>query len=211
MGYVSIDIFEDLKSKLNLNGEIVKTTNYIGDPSSYFGNATLFKKTLNLSDKRVVWMKDFYEVDSKDKDWASHPRAALSLNFNVNSHAVTVINTHMVWGITPFDEDYKIPQGKILSDYLKTIKNPFVLSGDFNLIRETQIMKSISAIGRDLATEKGITNTLNPNVHRLKQLFPKGLAIDYIFVSKDLKVNEFELVDSPDLSDHFGLKLIFEA
>ena len=210
-GYVKTDIFKDLKSYLDLDGDMVKDTNFIGDPKSYIGNGILFKKNLEVSNRQEIWMKPFRETSKNNKDWPTHPHAGLSLDFNIGGRIYTVVNVHMVWGPTPFDEDYKAKQAKILLNYMKSLKNPFIFTGDFNLVRETKIMESFAMIGQDLAYQKGITNTLNPRIHRAKGLFPKGLSVDYVFVSKEIAVKDFKLIDTPDLSDHFGLSLTFQV
>ena len=181
--FVDLDIFEDLKKELNLKGEMVKTTNFPGDKESYAGNAILYKESLKTSNKAIVWMKPFEEILQENHDWSIQPRAALSLDFEISGKTITIVDAHMAWGENPYDKDYKSTQAKILLDYLGKLSSPFILTGDFNLVKETQIIRSFAQIARDLVSEKGITNTLNSNVHRIKELFPRGLAVDYVFTS----------------------------
>jgi endonuclease/exonuclease/phosphatase family metal-dependent hydrolase len=47
--------------------------------------------------------------------------------------------------------------------------------------------------------------------HAAKQLFPPGLGVDFAFVSKNISVTDFHLVDTPDLSDHLGLSLTIDV
>jgi endonuclease/exonuclease/phosphatase family metal-dependent hydrolase len=133
--------------------------------------------------------------------------------FEKNSVAkiFTVVTSHLVRGRASEDKPYKANQAKILLNFLKTLKNPFILTGDFNLNPQTQIVDSFSQLAKNLILQKGITNTLNPRTHRLKELFPKGMAVDYIFVSEGIGVLDFHLVDHPDISDHLGLSLTFQV
>lgn len=205
------ETFEKIKQKFNLSGELAIMYRIKGDPSSYFGNAILYKKTLKASNKRLAWIKKYEELELSNEDWANSPRVALSLDFSFQSKLLTIVTSHLAWGPTPYDKPYKVKQADILLNYLKTLRNPFILTGDFNLIPETQIVKAFSKLARNLIVEHGITNTLNPRTHRSRILFPEGRDVDYIFASEEIKVKDFKLIDSPDLSDHFGLALTFQV
>lgn len=210
-GFVDLDLFKELKNKLDLDGELGVNWNGIGDPKSYFGNAILFKKHLMVKNRQQVWLKPFREVDLQSQNWPIFPRSALSLDFEFDGKTISVVTSHLVRGRTSQDKPYKVNQAKVLINFLKTLKNPFILTGDFNLNPQTQIVGSFSKLSKNLILQTGITNTLNPRTHRLKELFPKGLAVDYVFVSNGIKVKDFKLVDSEDLSDHYGLSLTFQA
>ncbi len=69
----------------------------------------------------------------------------------------------------------------------------------------------INSLARNLTTENRITNTLNPRTHQIKHLLSAGLeiAVDYIFISKEIQVKEFAVIEE-DLSDHLGLKATIE-
>ena len=59
----------------------------------------------------------------------------------------------------------------------------------------------------NLIVKNKVTNTLNPRVHYArKKLFPPGLAVDYIYISKHFKQKKFKVLKNLDLSDHFGLE-----
>lgn len=92
---------------------------------------------------------------------------------------------------------------------MKTVSSPWILSGDFNVIADTMVIRSLNEIGRNLASEIGYPNTLNARTHKANHLFPPGLAVDYVYVNRDLDVTSFQLIDTPDLSDHFGYLLEF--
>lgn len=212
-GYLhgATETFERLKEKFSLLGEIATMYKIKGDPSSYLGNAILYKKTLESTNKKIIWLKKYEELELSNDDWANSPRAVLSLDFRHKDRKFSVVTSHLAWGPTAYDKPYKAKQADILLNYLKTLKNPFILTGDFNLIPQTQIVKSFSSLARNLIVDYGITNTLNPRTHRTKLLFPEGRNVDYVFVSSGINVKDFKLVDVPDLSDHLGLALTFQA
>ena len=208
---VGIDCFSYLKSELNYEGKLSVNFRLKSDPESYFGNAIFYKK-FNLLEKKEIWMKDYEEYDDIEKiNPADIPRSGLLLNLERDGKSLGVVTTHLVWGPTPLDEPYKLEQNEKLFEFVKTFKTPFVIAGDFNLTPDSQVIGWFSGIARNLISETKVRNTLNPNIHSIKKLFPEGHAVDYIFVSKDITVNKFRVIDEIDLSDHYGLLLEFEV
>lgn len=200
----NIDCFNYLKNNLGYGGELSVSWRVKGDKNSYFGNATFFKKSFSVKDKKIIWLKDYQEV-TLHTPFPYRPYSVLSLGLDILGKTVQVINTHLLWGPTPQDSKEKLKQGQKLYKYLKTVDNPFILSGDFNVDQSSQIVSWISTLGRNLTVENNVTNTLNFRTHRVKHLFPRGLAVDYIFVDRRLQVKNFKVVEDEDLSDHFAL------
>lgn len=209
---VGIDCFKEIKEALGFEGVLNTVLAKRDDAASYFGNATFFKPTLKLIATKQLFLKPYAEIGEVAMPPQEAPRAALTTVFSFNNKSIiSFINTHLAWGPTGDDQPHKVAQGKILYEYVKKVSTPFVLTGDFNVDSNSQVVSWMSQLGRNLVTEKGITNTLNPHLHAAKVLFPKGLGVDFAFVSKELTVSDFTLVDSPDLSDHFGLSLTLEV
>lgn len=205
------DCFKTLKEELKYNGELFVSWNIKKDKESYFGNATLFKDSFKFLDKQTVYLKDYREIDIlKKRRVEDDPRSFLSLILEKNNKRVQVINTHLAWGKTASDEPHKIEQGEKLYKYVKNINYPFILSGDFNVTPQSKIVKMLNTLGRNLTAENKITNTLNPKTTKFPHLFPPGLAIDFVYVSKDIKVNKFKVIDNIALSDHYGLYVEIE-
>ncbi len=210
-GYQHQYCFEEIKTALDYNAEIVSTWKDPKDFTSYLGNATFFNKSIVLKGKNVLWLKEFAEVENKEGlVFELLPRAALDIQLEIKGKPLRVINAHLAWGPNEKDDQNRLDQGKKFYNYLKTIDEPYIISGDFNVFADSQIVSWVSEFGKNLISEHGITNTLNPRVHRAKHLFPQGLAVDYIFPSLELKINEFRVINDIDLSDHFGLLLEFE-
>ena len=210
--YHNIDCFQELKNRLGYEGVLTKTTTRLNDPSSYFGKAILFKPAFTLRSQQEIWMKptkQLVQLPKTAEEIRQLSHNALHVQLEKDGKTINCINTHLAWGPTPEDEQYKLDEAKILVDYMKNVSKPFVLSGDFNVTPDSQIVEWFDAMATYLITEYRITNTLNPNVHRAKILFPQGLAVDYIYISKDIKVDNFEVI-TEDLSDHFGLKTKIE-
>jgi endonuclease/exonuclease/phosphatase family metal-dependent hydrolase len=210
VSYLRSDNFSVLIDSLSMEGKLTISTQKKDDPSSYYGNATFYKPNLELISQEVIWLKPFQEFDAWiiGGEFAKElPRNALALQFKYNEKIFWSINTHLAWGPTPFDEPYKIKQVLKLQNFVKKIKNSFILTGDFNITKDSEIVRGFDKIAVNHAVQAGLINTLNPHLHRVRQLFPPGLAVDFIYTSFDLEADNFELVDSPDLSDHYGLKI----
>jgi endonuclease/exonuclease/phosphatase family metal-dependent hydrolase len=205
--YTGRNCFEEVKNQLGYQGEMAVCWGRINDKGSYAGNATFFKKSLGREKKEIVVLKEYEEIEGlKSIPMEDIPRSVLSLLID----GVYFINAHLAWGPTPKDADYKLAQNKKLFDYIKSLDRPFVLSGDFNLTPDSQVVGWFNSLADNLIAKNNVLNTLNPRTHRVTHLFPPGLAVDYIFAHKSLKTNNFRLIDTPDLSDHLGLSLEIE-
>jgi len=209
----SFDNFGYLKKKLGkgYHGELAIAAKKISDPTSYFANATFYRTKFQLLERKIIWLKKFRLLkERQERAIQDDPRNALCLKLQHNHSVLHSINTHLTWGPKPRDQEYKITQAKRLYRYLKTLTQPFILTGDFNLTPDTKIVKMFETIAVNLIKEYHVTNTLNPRVHYAQELFPKGLAIDYIFTSPTIKASSFAVVNQPNLSDHFGLQTEIE-
>ena len=207
---VGLNCFSEIKKQLGFQGILNTTITKRADHASYFGNATFFKPFLKLVATKELFLKKYAEIKDLPMPPQDSPRAALTTVFTFGKKEIAFINCHLAWGPTGDDQPHKLEQGKILHEYVQSLKQPFVLTGDFNVDKNSQVVKWMEELGRNLVVEHGITNTLNPNIHSAQQLFPKGLGVDFAFVSKSLTITDFHLVDVPDLSDHLGLSLTLE-
>lgn len=209
LGFTRTNILEQLKKDLKMEAEFAFTTNLVGDKSSYDGNAIFYKNGLKTRNRQIVQLYPFLEVLPNQTIFNSYPRNALSLDFLIDNTTFSVINTQLAWNIKPEETRAQLAVGQKLFEFVKNFKNDYVLAGDFNLESDSHTVSQFGKVGRNLTQENGLTNTLNPRTHRAKEIFPKGLAVDFIFTTSNIRVEEFKLVDTPDLSDHFGLSLIF--
>lgn len=198
------DDFGVLTQQLGLQGKLAAAMGLQGEPQAYFGNATFYHpKKLNLVNTQILRLSPYREIANyPNRRIEDDPRCALILTFRVGNQELISINTHLAWGPRPDDKPYKLKQAQILIDYVKQLKQSFILSGDFNVTSDSQIVQSLNQIARNVTLEEGITNTLNPNIHRVKSLFPPGLLVDFVYVSPEIKVTDFE-VKPVDLSDHY--------
>jgi len=207
------DNFSVFKDALSMEGILAVGTHKAKDPSSYYGNATFYKSSLDLVSDEVIWLKPFSRFDRWEVggDFSRNlPRNAIALQFKLKEKYFWSINTHLAWGPTPHDEPYKVNQVKVLEDFIKKIREPFVLTGDFNITKNSEIIRRFDKLAINHSLQTGLKNTLNPNLHRVKELFPLGLAVDFIYTSFGMEANSFDLVNNPDLSDHYGLRIVID-
>jgi endonuclease/exonuclease/phosphatase family metal-dependent hydrolase len=203
-----VEIFSVLEQQLGYVGKQSVYWRLKQDRDTYMSNATFYKASLPFVSYHEEFLKPYQELTREEmNDYTAHATSAIDVVFHFAGKNIHFINTHLVWGPTPEDKPYKLEQGKKLFEYVKRLKEPFVLSGDFNVTPDSQIVRWVSELGVNHVVKHGISNTLNPNLHRVKHLFPAGLAVDFLFTEKSLTVSDFALVDTPDLSDHLGLRV----
>jgi endonuclease/exonuclease/phosphatase family metal-dependent hydrolase len=212
LGFTQSDIFQNLKKDLQMDAEIIVSTNLTGDKNSYDGNAIFYKKSLIASNKKNVFIYPFSETKRNETEFRFRPRTAISLNFRINDKIFTVINTQLAWSLKAETTPIKEAVGHNLFTFVKQITNDFILAGDFNLEADKFVVSQFNTLAKNLTEKNEIKNTLNPRTHRAaSRIFPKGLAVDHIFTTAGIKIGEFKLIDGLDLSDHFGLSLTFEV
>lgn len=208
------DCFTDLMLVLGAryDGQLAIGDRYTSNPkTSYMGNATFYKKDFQLVEKNRVTLHELKKPFPSDiRTYEGHGRNILHLTLQKNGIKFSVLNTHFAWAKTPKEEPHQTEQGKLLTEYLKKVPAPYLFAGDFNLSPDQPTIHSINSIATNLTSKFGIANTLNPREHRAKDLFPPGVAIDYIFISKDIQAKNFQVLSELDLSDHFGLTATIE-
>jgi endonuclease/exonuclease/phosphatase family metal-dependent hydrolase len=202
------DCFQELQQILGdkYKGELAIAERYTSSPTSYMGNATFYKNAFTLSKKHILPLYQHPEpFSSTETTFEKVGRALLHLTLDIQGKPVSFLNTHFAWAKTSIEQPHHTEQGEILFNYLQSVPSPFLFSGDMNLNPNQPIIQKINTLAQNLTSKNNITNTLNPRTHRAKELFPKGIPVDYIFVSNDLTVKNFAVIEDLDLSDHFGL------
>jgi endonuclease/exonuclease/phosphatase family metal-dependent hydrolase len=208
-----IDTFIELQNilKEKYNGELSVSQRYTSSPDSYMGNATFYKKSLHVSEKKIYVVHDNKEPFPSDSNqFGIIGRTILHLTFEIDGKKISFLNGHLAWAPTSSERPYQTEQGEKIINYLQTVPHPFVFSGDFNLNPQQPFIKKLEKIARNLTNEYKIKNTLNPRTHLAKELFPNGVAVDYIFITDDITLKSFSVVED-NISDHFGLQMTIEV
>lgn len=213
ISYNNADDFQELQQHSGYQGELLRSWTLVGDEASYFGNATFFNPSFHVTKKDVFRLSPSRDVVLSETDHyplSNEPRTAYILALEKDGQTITTVNTHLERGNDSYDDENKLRQGAKLASYLQTLPEPYIISGDFNVTPDSQVVKNVSVFGRNLVVENNIKNTLNPRKHAGKHLFPPGLAVDYIFPSPKVQVKKFSVLSDLDLSDHLGLSMEFE-
>ncbi len=206
------EIFKELQEILKgkYKGGLSISQRYTSSPNAYLGNAIFYRNSFSLIEKKEIVLSSYDGPFPSDaKTFEKVGRSIIHLKLEIENKQISFLNTHFAWAKTPTEEPHQTEQGQILLNYLETVQQPFVLTGDFNLDPQQPLIQKLSKLATNLTTKYGITNTLNPRTHRVKSLFPTGVACDYIFLSPDISAQNFSVVEE-DLSDHFGLTVEIE-
>jgi endonuclease/exonuclease/phosphatase family metal-dependent hydrolase len=207
------DCYEELKNVLGspYKSELAIAQRFTSSPTAYMADAVFYKKDFELIDKNIVFLHERATPFPEDSEkYEESGRNFIHLKLKIEDKTISFINAHLAWAKTTKEQPHQTQQGEILLNFLKNLEHPFVLSGDFNLDPEQPLIQKINALARNLGKENNIASTLNERTHRARVLFPPGAVVDYIFTSRDIKVNKFDVLDKEDLSDHLALTAGFE-
>lgn len=126
---------------------------------------------------------------------------------NIRDEKMVIANVH---GKPYHPDDKKDTEGRLRQskEIIESIEmcrgEKMVIGGDFNLDIDTESIRMFEKAGyRNLIKEFGIKTTRN----RLAWIYPeKHLFADYVFVSPEVKVKSFEVIDIL-VSDHLPMVL----
>ncbi|KND49134.1 MAG: hypothetical protein AB198_02640 [Parcubacteria bacterium C7867-003] len=168
-----------------------------------YGLFTLLNKNIDLIDSGDLFVykeRGFVPVG----DVGNHARNIQFTTIGQDNKKITIINFHGLWnGRGKTDSDDRILQSKNIINFLKTLNNPFILCGDFNLLPDTESLMMFELFGlRNLIKENNITST------RTSYYKKDGKFADYIFLSEGIEVVDFKVLND-QVSDHSPLYLEF--
>lgn len=123
-----------------------------------------------------------------------------------NSKQIRILNYHGIWTREKIGNKETWEACKKINELAKAVDHPVIIVGDFNLFPNTESMR----VFKDFNSLVDIYSiqTTRPESNELNHL--KRNVVDYILVSKGMKVNSFEVLDS-NVSDHLPLVLDFEV
>jgi len=130
------------------------------------------------------------------------------VRFRANGKSFAIANVH---GIAQpgdkLDNKERLRQSEIIKNFLAGESGAKIVCGDFNLLPETQSIKTLKENMVDLIKKFGVERTRS----RLSRFYGKEdfqTHADYAFVSPDVSVINFSVPDV-DVSDHLPLVLEF--
>lgn len=171
-----------------------------------FGNYV--KSSFKIIKGQNIFVQNHFSLTT---DWSKWPednsKAAQVIDLKLqNEQKLRVINYHGIWSRYKKDSPLTIKAAKTIKKYAQEVDYPVIICGDFNLFPNTKSMLILKKGLISLVDEFNIKTT-RPSSNELSGL--KRNIVDYIFISKVIKVNKFEVLDS-DASDHLPLILDFD-
>lgn len=145
-------------------------------------------------------------------DWSSWPKeqskAVQVVDLELpNSKKLRVLNYHGIWTREKNGNEMTLKACQKILDLAKEVDYATIIVGDFNLFPDTPSMRVFYNDFTSLVDKYNILTT-RPKSNELSHL--KRNVVDYVLVSKDIKVNSFMVLDS-EASDHLPLILDFEV
>ncbi len=157
-----------------------------------FGYEAVYAPNINLGAKYGNMLISKYPILS----WTNHrlprkgrfsePRGLIEAQIDIDGQTLNVFVTHL-----STNRQERKKQMDFIRSYIKTIKAPTVLMGDFNELPDSSKMEKITDILKDTATEAYATFPADvPNAR-----------IDYVFVSSEITIKDNQVIES-QASDH---------
>ena len=175
---------------------------------------------LNVTDCQVIFTKKNLDVLSSGelkiyKNTPEDTGFASYVTFKKDGKVINLLNVH--GKSRPGDKNdtpARIKQSKTIIEFMKDKDGSKIIGGDFNLNPDTESVKMFEESGyKNLIKDFEIKNTRNEiswREFRETKDFERQHFADYVFVSKEVKVNNFE-VPYMEISDHLPQILDFEA
>lgn len=172
------------------------------------GQAIFIKKSIKVNSNEDYFITKKSDYHNLKEDFSNLPTPLQYINLALNKKTYSIFNFHGI----PFpgdklDSEERLAEAKKIKTILNNQKGLKILVGDFNLLPQTECIKIIEKDMKNLINEFRIQRTrskLSPFYGR--EDFQK--FADYIFVSKEIKVKNFE-VPKIEISDHLPMILEF--
>ena len=169
-----------------------------------FGNYVRSKYQIVKAQNIFVENHFTYTLDRSN--WPEEDyRAVLVVDLRVGAKQLRILNYHGIWTRGKLGNDKSLKACKIIAALALEAKGEVVICGDFNLFPDTPSMQLFEEHFDSLVDQFKIKTT-RPASNELSGLGRN--VVDYIWVSKGVKVKSFEVLQS-DVSDHLPLLLEF--
>lgn len=164
-----------------------------------------------LIEKQHFHVNNSYYVAKQVSDYRRNTRAFQSASIRLGNSKLTLANYQgYLAGRHARGDEVSESLMKKVSDALSVLPRPLVFCGDLNVNPDTPTIAALNDLGlRNLITEAGIKSTLS-RAHRAPLEDQDNVACDYIFVSQDIRVKNFQASDEL-VSDHKALVMEFDV
>ncbi len=184
------------------NGKIHRDFNGIIEQ----GNEILSKFPITEATNEHYYKSYSYALDWTNWEAEDHGRAVQIVEITVNNKPLQILNLHGIWTKDKLGDQRTDAECEYIISAAQRKKIPTIITGDFNLLPHSNSIKIINSEYNNLIKKFNITST-RPE---FKDNIDIGNnVVDYIFISKDIIVNSFEVIQT-NISDHLPLLLDFE-
>lgn len=170
------------------------------------GNEIISRFPIQKATNEHYYKKYSLELEWSDFHTEDHPRSIQIVEFYINNKTLQILNLHGIYSKDKKDSYRTLEQCKYILDVAKRKNVATIITGDFNLFPDTESIKILSKEFRNLINEYKIKST-RPNFNDGTDI--GNNVVDYIFVSNNIKVNDFYVIDT-NISDHLPLFLDFD-
>ena len=169
----------------------------------WFGLATFIKKEHEVIERGEFFVHQ-HKTYSPGEELGGHARNIQYTTIRFPDGLKTIINFHGLWnGKGKEDSDARLSQSDKILQFIGKLKNPFLITGDFNLRPDAESLNKLEDFGlRNLIKEYGVAST-RTSIYTKPEKFA-----DYTLVSECIIVREFKVLPY-EVSDHFPLFLNF--
>ena len=158
-------------------------------PWASIGNAILSKYPIEKYESIPVFAPTEEEKREGENEWYED-RVIICATLNVGEKRIKVVGTH--FGLNGLEQERMVD--KIIS-LIDKEEGEYILMGDFNLEPDSEVLKPIFNKMQSAQMVMG-------NTQKTFSTYNEEITIDYIFVSKGIKINDFKRIDE-NASDHF--------
>jgi endonuclease/exonuclease/phosphatase family metal-dependent hydrolase len=196
--------FPSARGVLHAEGSVLDDAD-VAFPSE-FGLATFTRRSLPVIGQALDFVHGSFSPDG----WGAHPRPrnahGVRLFDEATGEVVCVVHLHGLRELTGKDDTpHRREQAHALVRLIRRIWNEgerLVVCGDFNLLPGSETFAILGRLGlTDLVTTRGFTDT------RTSFYGKDNRFADYLMVTPNVDVRRFDVVASPEVSDHRPLLL----
>jgi endonuclease/exonuclease/phosphatase family metal-dependent hydrolase len=205
-------LYEDVKAVLPgheaMYAPVARGTLFEGEREvgSEFGLATFVRGSFPIIGQQLGFVHGEFSAGG----WGEHPRSRNAHAVRIHRYeigsAVTIVQMHGLRDLAgKGDTPARLAQAHALVALIQKVWQPgeqLIVCGDLNLLPGSETFAILGKLGlTDLVTTRGFTNTRT-------SWYPKdGRYADYLLVTPDVKVESFDVVAEPEVSDHRALLL----
>ena len=195
--------FQEIKDEVKneIDNKLVKYENsFISKEFKVSEGLVKFNLTTYLSKKFHNYEFEIFE-DNLDKTAPS-----ILLKINEGNSKYNILNFHgNPYPGDKLDTENRIKASQNIISITENLEGSKIIGGDFNLFPETKSIKLIEEAGfKNLIKIYQIKTTRNENAWKLYE--NKQLFADFVFVSNEVEIKNFEVIQN-NISDHLPLIL----